>query len=180
MEGHGRERVHKEIAIDRTVGWFTSMYPVVVEVENDLGKTLIATKEMFRKVPNHGMGYGVLKYLAKEISGQEADVCFNYLGELSEGDKEPERQIQSSPYTTGMAIAKENQMPTSITFNGLVHKGEMEFNITYDAGKYEDEFIERLAQVYVQTLVEMVQHCCEQKETIKTASDYGACSLSKR
>ncbi|MEF7638781.1 condensation domain-containing protein, partial [Bacillus thuringiensis] len=58
LEGHGREEIHKPIEIDRTVGWFTSMYPVIIEGKEEISESIIVTKEMLRNVPNYGIGYG--------------------------------------------------------------------------------------------------------------------------
>ena len=51
------------------MGWFTTMYPVVLELdeEQDLGEQLIGVKEQLRSIPNKGIGYGVLTYLADSM-----------------------------------------------------------------------------------------------------------------
>ena len=66
LEGHGREDIVEGLDISRTVGWFTTMYPVVLELDEgqELGEQLIGVKEQLRSIPNKGIGYGVLKYLA--------------------------------------------------------------------------------------------------------------------
>ncbi|MEV0373732.1 amino acid adenylation domain-containing protein [Streptomyces sp. NPDC050636] len=84
MEGHGRE--HLDLA--RTVGWFTSEYPVCVpggSAVGDVGRVLRAAKEARRGVPDGGVGYGVLRSL-DPVAGAELaatsppDVLLNYLG----------------------------------------------------------------------------------------------------
>ncbi|MFD7548826.1 amino acid adenylation domain-containing protein [Streptomyces sp. NPDC059816] len=81
MEGHGRE--HLDLA--RTVGWFTSEYPVRVPTAGDVGQVLRAAKEAKRGVPDGGVGYGVLRTLdptaGPELSAvPPPDVLLNYLG----------------------------------------------------------------------------------------------------
>nr|APD71900.1 non-ribosomal peptide synthetase 1 [Streptomyces sp.] len=84
MEGHGRE--HLDLA--RTVGWFTSEYPVRVPASDDVGRALRAAKEARRGVPDGGIGYGVLRHLDPEagpgLSAVPApDVLLNYLGRFA-------------------------------------------------------------------------------------------------
>ncbi len=65
LEGHGREDIGPDIDVSRTVGWFTSLYPLSLYGDgSDLGVLLKRTKERLREVPRHGHGYGVLRYLA--------------------------------------------------------------------------------------------------------------------
>ncbi|MEU8700969.1 amino acid adenylation domain-containing protein [Streptomyces sp. NPDC048680] len=84
MEGHGRE--HLDLA--RTIGWFTSEYPVRVPASDDVGQTLRAAKEARRGVPDSGIGYGVLRHLDPETGPELAatpppDVLLNYLGRFA-------------------------------------------------------------------------------------------------
>ncbi|WP_431040555.1 amino acid adenylation domain-containing protein [Streptomyces sp. P1-3] len=84
MEGHGRE--HLDLA--RTVGWFTSEYPVRVPAVGDVGRVLRAAKEARRGVPDGGIGYGVLRSLdpavdAEFTSAPPPDVLLNYLGRFA-------------------------------------------------------------------------------------------------
>ncbi|ACU97091.1 non-ribosomal peptide synthetase [Saccharomonospora viridis] len=103
MEGHGREQLEPGIDLSRTVGWFTSEYPVrvpldPVHAEADLldalaggpaaGRLLRAAKEAKRAVPDGGIGYGVLRYLDPETRDELADtpapeVLLNYLGRFA-------------------------------------------------------------------------------------------------
>ncbi|MCP4403763.1 MAG: hypothetical protein GY801_41455, partial [bacterium] len=65
IEGHGREDVFEDVNLSRTVGWFTSMYPVRLQLPatSELGESLKSIKEQMRIIPNRGFGYGVLRYL---------------------------------------------------------------------------------------------------------------------
>jgi len=87
MEGHGREEVVGDVDVSRTVGWFTSIYPVQLEVNTDeLATALKSIKEQLRGVPEHGIGYGVLRYLGTDAAeqAQQAEVSFNYLGQFDQ------------------------------------------------------------------------------------------------
>ena len=98
VEGHGREEIFPDVDLSRTVGWFTSLYPVrldpgSLDVEEAmaggaaLGRALKLIKEQLHAVPDHGLGYGLLRYLnaqtAAQLSGfARPQLGFNYLGRL--------------------------------------------------------------------------------------------------
>ncbi|ROO88888.1 non-ribosomal peptide synthase protein (TIGR01720 family)/amino acid adenylation domain-containing protein [Actinocorallia herbida] len=107
LEGHGREEVVQGVDLSRTVGWFTSLYPVRLdpgqadwaEITSGgaaAGQALKRVKEQLRQVPDNGIGFGLLRYL-NETTGEEladlprAQVAFNYLGRVAsdEGDFSP-------------------------------------------------------------------------------------------
>ncbi|BCN62366.1 hypothetical protein RE9431_08210 [Prescottella equi] len=95
LEGHGREEhlvrtPGTALDISRTVGWFTTVYPVRLDVpDGSVPSALKSVKEQLRRVPNHGFGYGALRYLsaagAELASGSAAPVLFNYLGRVAAG-----------------------------------------------------------------------------------------------
>ena len=68
MEGHGREPVFDDVDLSRTVGWFTSVYPVLIDLggTKGVGEALRSVKEQLRRIPARGLGYGVLRYLCDD------------------------------------------------------------------------------------------------------------------
>ncbi|MFB4300561.1 amino acid adenylation domain-containing protein [Actinomadura sp. NTSP31] len=86
LEGHGREEFADGTDLARTVGWFTSLFPVRLAVDGDApGVLLKGVRERLRTLPDHGLGYGVLRYLNPEtrpvLAGfAEPQIGFNYLG----------------------------------------------------------------------------------------------------
>src|SRR4029453_3910609 len=94
LEGHGREEIVEGVDLSRTVGWFTTIFPVLLQLEPTaaLADALKSVKEQLRHLPKRGIGYGVLRYLSQdtEISEKlrtlpQAEVCFNYLGRVDQG-----------------------------------------------------------------------------------------------
>ena len=65
LEGHGREPLFDDVDLSRTVGWFTSLFPVLLELPSvkDPGEILKSVKEQLRHIPHHGIGYGLLRYM---------------------------------------------------------------------------------------------------------------------
>ncbi len=172
LEGHGREEIHKKIAIDLTVGWFTSIYPVIVEGSSDIKECIIAAKEMLRKVPNHGLGYGLLK---KELRDINPDLYFNYLGEMDAEYREEYRV----GYSCGLCVARENSTYGAINMDGSIVQGRLYFILTYDKSKHRSKTMEQFAGFYKECLNEIVNYCLSQKETVLTPSDYSDKTLTK-
>ena len=100
VEGHGREAevVGDRLDLSRTVGWFTSIYPVrvdpgrlswaeVLDADQALGAAVKAVKEQLRAVPHRGLGHGVLRHLTAgtAVAGAAPQILFNYLGRFSGG-----------------------------------------------------------------------------------------------
>ncbi|HEX8781840.1 MAG TPA: condensation domain-containing protein, partial [Steroidobacteraceae bacterium] len=99
LEGHGREEIFADVDLSRTIGWFTSLYPLRLDLgalDLDealaggaaLGRALKAIKEQLRAVPNNGLGYGLLRYLNPQTAAQlgglaTPQIGFNYLGRLA-------------------------------------------------------------------------------------------------
>ena len=111
LEGHGREEIVEEADISRTVGWFTTVYPVLFEISPrvDPQRQLRAIKEQLGSIPKRGIGYGVLRYLGRDndlVTRLKAlprpEISFNYLGQL---DRVLEREglFASAPESPGRA-----------------------------------------------------------------------------
>ncbi len=67
LEGHGREDILPDTDISRTVGWFTSQYPVLLDIgrDHDLSGRIKQVKESLRQIPNKGIGYGIWRHLSE-------------------------------------------------------------------------------------------------------------------
>lgn len=71
LEGHGREELFDGLDLSRTVGWFTSLFPVQLTPAVGMGESIKAIKEQLRGVPDKGVGYGLLRYLAGSEAGAQ-------------------------------------------------------------------------------------------------------------
>lgn len=103
LEGHGRqEQVVDGVDLSRTLGWFTTVFPVRLDVSGinldealaggpAAGQALKRVKEQLRAVPDHGLGFGLLRYLNPEtgpiLAGLATpQIAFNYLGRFAVPD----------------------------------------------------------------------------------------------
>ncbi|MFD1047711.1 condensation domain-containing protein, partial [Kibdelosporangium lantanae] len=94
LEGHGREDIVAGADVSRTVGWFTSSYPVAISGDAR------AVKETLHQIPDRGMGYGLLRWLNPETVQALKDyadpqIAFNYLGRYGEEAEEPAPEIRA-------------------------------------------------------------------------------------
>ncbi|MFC4065339.1 amino acid adenylation domain-containing protein, partial [Actinoplanes subglobosus] len=88
LEGHGREE-HLVPGSDltRTVGWFTTEFPVRIDPGgDDPSGALKQVKEQLRAVPDAGAGYGLLRYLERAPLAGQPEILFNYLGRMTAGE----------------------------------------------------------------------------------------------
>ena len=172
LEGHGREEIHKPISIDRTIGWFTSKYPIVIKVGNNIEEHIMNTTEMMRKIPNNGMGYGVIKsYVNTKEKYIEPDICFNYLGEMDNEFNENDL-FNITNLSAGRDSSILNKEPYNLSFNGGITDGKLRFNISYNCNIYNNKNINDLKNYLNEELEGIINFCCAKDETIKTASDY--------
>jgi len=166
LEGHGREEIHVKMDIDRTVGWFTSKYPVIVKVSDHIEENIIRTKEMLRKVPGNGLSYG-LKW---NDFDERVSILFNYMGEM---DAE-HREERAEELRVGEDISEANCLVEPIEFNGEVVNGCLSFHITYDRKLYPTEMINKLAECFKRSLKTIVDYCIHHDREVKTVSDVTA------
>lgn len=135
LEGHGREDIIPGIDLSRTVGWFTSIFPVTLKLEtNDLGESIKTVKEQLRCIPHKGIGYGILKYLHKNISLSSSKtkpissgtvsptLSFNYLGQW-DNTTESNALLTFASESSGSSVSSLNQTGTILNLNGDVKDG---------------------------------------------------------
>ncbi|HYC28785.1 MAG TPA: condensation domain-containing protein, partial [Chitinophagaceae bacterium] len=177
MEGHGREQISKGIDTSRTVGWFTSLYPVKLNTGSNIpyGLHLREVKEELRRIADKGIGYGVLKYINKELQGDcRWEIVFNYLGQLDNAVREG-GLLRPSAGPTGKNISGEYIVGHKLVLNSYVTGGQLEMSWNYSCRHYESSTIEKLSGRYIAHLEELIKHCIEQgrKATVPTPSDHG-------
>ncbi|WP_143192214.1 non-ribosomal peptide synthetase, partial [Paenibacillus helianthi] len=178
MEGHGREELVEGLDITRTVGWFTSIYPVILQVkEQELGRQIKTIKEALRSIPNKGIGYGMYRYWSEE--GQDpkvSGISFNYLGQF---DQDFQTEIfKGSSLSVGGVASPMLQRSSALEINGIVKEGRMQFAFGYNGKQYREQEMENLAGCYMQKLVAIIKHCVEKDRTELTPSDVMAHDMS--
>jgi non-ribosomal peptide synthase protein (TIGR01720 family) len=118
IERQGREEIDSQIDVRRTVGWFTTMYPFCLTVEDTLRATILANKEKLRNVPFNGIGYGAIHGYDKLPK-----VLFNFLERL-DGTTENNWQIRIKE-ASGESMSPDNRFGNIVDINGLSVEGRM-------------------------------------------------------
>ncbi|MFN7836071.1 MAG: condensation domain-containing protein, partial [Burkholderiaceae bacterium] len=181
LEGHGREEdcVEERIDLSRTIGWFTSLFPVNLSLENtsDLGECIKTVKETLRGIPHKGAGYGVLRYIHKTLESHTLPpVSFNYLGQWD--NKEREESLLSHAYElTGSTIDPNNAFDTLIDINGDIREGILSLHWAYSCNHYQRETIHSIAQKFINQLELIIDHCLNNYGY--TPSDFSFADLSQ-
>ncbi|MER5218625.1 amino acid adenylation domain-containing protein [Streptomyces sp. NPDC002838] len=184
LEGHGREEhVVPGADLSSTVGWFTAMFPVRLDLAGidvadafaggpAAGRAVKAVKEQLRAVPDHGLGYGLLRHLnpdtAARLAGQrEPQIGFNYLGRSSRADLPTELRSQGWAADTTdpeLIAAPDRDMPVlsalEITAVALAASDgdELTAHFGFPAGVLDRDQVSELAALWVRALTALARH----------------------
>ncbi|HRC22594.1 MAG TPA: condensation domain-containing protein, partial [Nitrospira sp.] len=178
LEGHGREPLIPGTDLSRTVGWFTSIFPLLLRLPGgSTGEVVKDIKEQLRAVPSGGVGYGVLRYLTRSPETERlrrqtaAQVCFNYLGQLDQGGAE-QTLFALAPEPTGREHGSSNRMRYELSINADVTEGRLSVSWTHSRARIKPATIEMLAASYRQRLRDLIAHCCAPDAGGYTPSDF--------
>ncbi|MHC5737512.1 amino acid adenylation domain-containing protein [Nostoc sp.] len=187
LEGHGREDLFEDVDLSRTVGWFTTLFPVHLHLEevDHPGEVLKLVKEQLRRIPNRGIGYGVLRYLQPDDtirtrleSFPQAQVSFNYLGQFD--------QVLRASAVLGLAEEFKaeqsllNQRSHLLGVSGFIRAGRLEMTWTYSQKIHKRDTIEGLAFGFMEALRSLITHCQSPDAIGHTPSDFSAARLSQK
>ncbi len=167
LEGHGREDLFDDVDLSRTVGWFTSMYPVALRIDDDWAALLKSVKEQLRAVPRRGVGFGALRYLTGTAPAVDAEIGFNYLGRF-------EGAAGSLDSAVGAGAGRAHLLDVV----GRVEADSLELTWYYSPGVHAAGTVERLAAELVTALGEAVAHCAAAGG--RTPSDFPLAGLDQR
>jgi amino acid adenylation domain-containing protein/non-ribosomal peptide synthase protein (TIGR01720 family) len=180
LEGHGREDILSEVDISRTVGFFTTRFPVLLDLGDTKGHgaELTSIKESLRRIPNHGIGYGLLRYLSRDRSLSERlrdlpqpEVSFNYLGQLDTAIAEsslfaPSRELH------GPVRSLRQPRRHLLEINGAVARGQLEMAWTYSEARHRRSSIEDVSQKFIEALRSLINHCLSPEAGGYSPSDF--------
>ncbi|MBZ4574903.1 non-ribosomal peptide synthetase [Mycobacterium avium] len=178
VEGHGRhEELGPHVDLSRTVGWFTTKYPValaidgldwasVVAGDDALGAAVKAAKEQLRALPD-GLTYGLLRYLNPDVDlgGSDPVIGFNYLGRLGAAADLPGELWRLSPDSlslSGAAAAVAMPLMHTVDLNAGTMDTEdgphLHANWTWAPSAVDRDQISRLSQLWFEALAGICAH----------------------
>jgi amino acid adenylation domain-containing protein/non-ribosomal peptide synthase protein (TIGR01720 family) len=152
LEGHGREDLFPDVDLSRTIGWFTSIYPVHLQLLDPTNPitTLTSIHQQLATIPNKGIGYGILRYLDQPatqhlLANQPTpEISFNYLGQFdqhlpglghhadpAEPKGHPTNPTNPRPHLLDItASTRNNQLTIRITYTPNIHHHTTITNLT--------------------------------------------------
>jgi amino acid adenylation domain-containing protein/non-ribosomal peptide synthase protein (TIGR01720 family) len=175
LEGHGREYIGGDTDVTRTVGWFTSMYPVLLDMrygQEDI-RQLIAVKESLHRVPNKGIGYGILRYLGGQDYQLRPEIVFNYLGDFGSGIQSAlgETLFSFSGEAHGDDISPNINRNSKLDVSGRVVDGKLTLIIGYSRQQFNMATIQALMDTYELRLFQLVEQLSATDHTSVTPVD---------
>ncbi|MBW7453338.1 amino acid adenylation domain-containing protein [Paenibacillus sepulcri] len=178
IERHGREEIADHIDISRTVGWFTSLYPVRLAVPyTGLSSQIKLLKDQLRGIPNNGLCHGVLKYVTGELDGDPGkNVRFNYLGDFNASFTSGIFEYAEEP--AGRDCSGRNEMSCLLDIVAYMVNNRLKLSITYSRNKFRPETAERFARSYMDRLREVIDHCSGRDHSEFTPADFETTDLS--
>ncbi|MES1245845.1 MAG: amino acid adenylation domain-containing protein [Acidobacteriota bacterium] len=190
LEGHGRPPLFADADVSRTVGWFTSLYPVLLDLDGaggDPGSTLDAVKERLRATPYGGIHYGLLRYLhaSPEVRERLAtpfqpEVSFLYAGSLDhvfhDGAPAPLGLARESSGRTRSARALR---PHLLDVEARIAGGKLWMSLTFSRNLHRRETIERLAEAWKDEIRILVAHCTDPGPVRYTPADFTKVHLTQ-
>lgn len=161
LEGHGREEIDPSIDHSRTIGWFTAMFPVKLELKDTLKASILSVKEHMRNIPNKGIGFG--SFLAANRINTSAGlvpVSFNYFGQFGSANENDTWQLVREE--SGRNIHPDNCDFQVININGMVNNGKLSFEIVSKLG---EQTTKQLTDRLQHHLTFIIEHCCHKWRT---------------
>ena len=187
LEGHGREDLFDDLDLSRTVGWFTTIFPVRLDLPSDPsapGVILQSIKEQLRSIPHRGIGYGLLRYIQEneEITTKlqflaQPEISFNYLGQFDQTlpGLIPLRLLAVSENTRG----PQNPRQHLLDINAVVFDGQLRMDWTYSQQVHRTQTIAALAAASLAKLRSLITHCQSPEAGGYTPSDFPLANLNQ-
>ena len=186
LEGHGREELFEDVDLSQTVGWFTSLFPVLLQLPASTppATAIKSIKEQLRTIPQRGIGYGILQYLCADAEVKEQlqripspEISFNYLGQFDQVQSATGWKFASE--STGQEQSSQHNREHRLDLNCLVVGGELQISWTYSSQVHQQETISDLAQGYLQHLTVLIEHCQSEDACGYTPSDFPEAQLEQ-
>ncbi|ARU63629.1 hypothetical protein CBW65_23385 [Tumebacillus avium] len=187
IEAHGREDLMDDIDHSRTVGFFTSIYPVLVDLGFDKhpGEQIKKVKELLRAVPNKGIGYGLLRRLCQvgDVAERlkafpQADISFNYLGQFDQ-QVSGDALFGFARESVGSPRAQSGSRPHYLQLSATVINGELEVCWEFSENIHHRATIERVAGDFLAELRVLIEHCLDPNAGGFTPSDFPEANINQ-
>ena len=186
LEGHGRTELFENLNLSRTVGWFTNIFPVNLDLAelsgiNNPGEAIKCIKEQLR-IPNNGIDYSVWRYLSQnkpqDIELPKSEISFNYLGQF-DSILTTSNVFEIAKESPGLTQDPNSERSYLLEINGLIIEEELKLTWTYSKHFYEKSVIDNLGEKYLETLIKLIEHCQSSESGGYTPSDFSLAELEQ-
>ncbi|CDF96351.1 Long-chain-fatty-acid--CoA ligase [Pseudomonas sp. SHC52] len=163
LERHGRDAPFDGLDVSRTVGWFTTLFPLRVSASGARGDQVRNAKEALRAVPGQGLGYGLLRQRG-QLPASHGDVLFNYLGH----EQTPEGWLRASSLTPPADVSPANRVTHAREVVAWLEDGVLRVewhSVTPEADS-------RLPARLLEHLQALVEHCLDPQAGALMPSDF--------
>ena len=186
VEGHGRQPLDRETDVSRTVGWLTAFYPLRLAMTGPRRPEAVlkAVKEILRRVPNGGLGYGALRYFGDPETAAEvaaippAQVLFNYLGQLDQV-LPGTHPVVPSRFPVGPLASPSQPRSHPLEVNASMAGGRLHLAVTYSESLHQRTTVERFGYRLCEHLTALIEHCRNAKAPICTPADFPLAGLDQ-
>ena len=181
LESHGRETWRDDIDVSRTVGWFTALYPVLLDTggESRPGPALKRIKEQLRALSGRRLEYGLLRHssddpeLTRRLASQSrAEVSFNYLGQQDRGVLLPTSPFVPTPGAIGPSRSPRQSRRYPIEINGGVAVGRLHMEWSFGTRDFRPETVATIAEGFIAALRLLIAHCRSRASRSYTPSEF--------
>lgn len=173
LESHGHDM--DSIDLSRTIGWLTTIYPVDFWIKDDVGDLIKHAKEQLRNVPDNGIGYGILKYMTRNIDiNNSADIRFNYLGRF-------EDEVSNDLFEYSNMFSGEDRNIEKIKFevNCMILHSKLHFEINYHKSLFNEITKKELKDYIVDNLNDLIFYLKSVNDICFTPSDFKDADLNE-
>ncbi|WDV47161.1 amino acid adenylation domain-containing protein [Clostridiaceae bacterium M8S5] len=173
LEGHGREDI-EELDISRTIGWFTTMYPVCFKMkQSSIKDALRSLKEQIRSIPKNGFDYSINRYLTENEVDNNRCTRLNYLGDFDNELKE------FDVYDWGLSISDNNHLTSMMDVDIIKINGELQIKMTFNSEEITSQQADKLLNNYILKLDEISKECKDKDTREFTPSDFDSVDISQ-
>ncbi|WGS40283.1 amino acid adenylation domain-containing protein [Burkholderia sp. JSH-S8] len=162
LESHGRHVSDAPLDLTRTVGWFTAIYPVVLEADamHTPEEALRAARQQLHRIPADGLGYSLLRYLSPDDAVRDslaalpkADILFNYHGQLDTVLRQSDGWRPAAE-DLGSLRAERAQRTHAFEIVAAVADGKLQVDWRYGERLHQRQTVENLAAHFKDRLLE--------------------------
>ena len=188
VEGHGREPLFDDVDLTRTVGWFTTIYPVALTLETmdrSARATPGASSSSSDRIPRRGIGYGLLRYLSEDATVRRTlenlprpQISFNYLGQFGHAAPEATR-VRPAAEAAGAFRSPRDLRAHELEISASVQDGRFEVLWLYSRNLHRKATIERLTASFVEELRSIIRACATSPGTARTPADFARARVSQ-